>query len=1241
MNESKKIDHECKTGKRSEIPCQLVPDFLQSQQNVNKIFQKQKTESEFFQINQNDNFNTEKSLLPKIRNHQKKTSTDPKVVLIEIAQNFKHILQECFWQDSTSALHAKASFNLEIDKTRMTIRTDCITKKTKIIFSIQNNSIRNYIPIHRNSDVCEEVYSQFSENKNLLKNSRENSNSGDLSKDYKMHSTDDQSRNSAFQKSEQFINILIEQIKSGKFVFLNHFLEKIDKIASLYFYASKISPGANYFLKMTQMIEQKASEYRTIMAEYFEEFEYLSSRFKVKFSKYPSIPLQPRLFNEISEYKSILSDHSNPEMREKYSVQKSLKSSLKASCGNCFCKEEENNLADFACFNPGKAVMESNCRDRRENVECDDNCACGIKCPNRQLQANNFKSLGKEIRSQVSWGIDLFTSSGICDFIPTKIDENDQFQQKDKTLKEDIIKEIVNEMNSHQNEGWNLTVSFKNLYERYQKKFRECKSLLNADNCDYVESIGLYDYRFPDNSKSFCSKISLLEGEIQSEESKNFNRLNFVLSEDIHCQTKNSSEFGHSDIPNFDNRQPKNNFSIHESACEDFDNSEYQNLHLKKVIYKTLLHYSKISQARFLFRGHTKGMGVFNNSNKTIDKNTLVTVYFGEIYPPWYWYVKQDVIKSFLMKAKRSSLKEFSKYKNNYSMDFYNIMLEKSIKEKDGKELAFIDPIFNGNFASRLSHSCKPNCITFPISSKGSYYIGLYAIQNIQADEELTFDYCSFTESQKEYEDSVCLCGSQLCNGHYLNYYKKHSKAFIEAMKIKNGEQFLIDKSDSYFMDFNYAILHLSSPFLRFDQSLLNKFGFGQNLFKESPIWIKKWSSIIIEMIEKEKADLYKNIMETESNVAYENLTDDKKEIRQDIEDLHYQRLHNLVVSVDKLQHFLSDCKKKDGSMSKTFQQRPIFVPESFVLIEFNRLIVKNLAEETLKNTSIEKLETIKGFLDIFMNEKIMKTPVNIVMRLHNEAPSTIVNPVSSRRVNGRRSRSLKNYFRQRTREKSLLQKSMQSRQENHQIGVVNNYTRDVQQMMIKRRILEELDNFKSLIFNNADQTQNNTKKQSIDPDLLQKLPSVKMIDRLKVVINLVFGENQYECGFFKALYSKIDGGLLNFDKTRLIVLKFLILKFSCLFSERQSDFFRIIGNIVYFHAMTVNQFQYNIYDPMTVSVKIRECDLTNPSKLFQKTNLSRDDQIKNLQKSIAVESKSFKKNILELVCLVATRILA
>ena len=53
------------------------------------------------------------------------------------------------------------------------------------------------------------------------------------------------------------------------------------------------------------------------------------------------------------------------------------------------------------------------------------------------------------------------------------------------------------------------------------------------------------------------------------------------------------------------------------------------------------------------------------------------------------------------------------------------------MKEPNGRSIFLVDPLYYGNFASRLSHSCNPNCWVIPVISNGKYSISMYAIKNI------------------------------------------------------------------------------------------------------------------------------------------------------------------------------------------------------------------------------------------------------------------------------------------------------------------------------------------------------------------------------------------------------------------------------------------------------------------------------------------------------------------------------
>jgi len=125
--------------------------------------------------------------------------------------------------------------------------------------------------------------------------------------------------------------------------------------------------------------------------------------------------------------------------------------------------------------------------------------------------------------------------------------------------------------------------------------------------------------------------------------------------------------------------------------------------------------------------------------------------------------------------------------------DFYNITFERHLDDPEGYNILTVDPILHGNYSSRLSHSCSPNCQTINKVRNGAYSIGMFTNKEITFGEELCFDYCSFTESEKEFEEAVCLCGTAFCKGKYLN--------------LANDKKNLgIMKNDHTFLDRNYII---------------------------------------------------------------------------------------------------------------------------------------------------------------------------------------------------------------------------------------------------------------------------------------------------------------------------------------------------------------------------------------------------------------------------------------------------
>ena len=69
---------------------------------------------------------------------------------------------------------------------------------------------------------------------------------------------------------------------------------------------------------------------------------------------------------------------------------------------------------------------------------------------------------------------------------------------------------------------------------------------------------------------------------------------------------------------------------------------------------------------------------------------------------------------------------------------------------------------FQGNMARFMNHSCDPNCETQKWTVNGDTRVGLFAVRDIPAGAELTFNYQFEAMGENK---QVCLCGAKNCSG--------------------------------------------------------------------------------------------------------------------------------------------------------------------------------------------------------------------------------------------------------------------------------------------------------------------------------------------------------------------------------------------------------------------------------------------------------------------------------------------
>lgn len=159
------------------------------------------------------------------------------------------------------------------------------------------------------------------------------------------------------------------------------------------------------------------------------------------------------------------------------------------------------------------------------------------------------------------------------------------------------------------------------------------------------------------------------------------------------------------------------------------------------------------------FRVHPKGHGSIVLCPK-LEANKLVTFYRGEVYPSWRWGEKMDAIASI---QEKKGLKPVLP-------DFFNMALERPMKDPRGYGLLFCDASRKSGYGSMLSHSCQPSCEVRVAAVNGELTLAMTTLREMTTGDELTFDYNAVTESLNEYQSAVCLCGHGRCRGSFLHF---------------------------------------------------------------------------------------------------------------------------------------------------------------------------------------------------------------------------------------------------------------------------------------------------------------------------------------------------------------------------------------------------------------------------------------------------------------------------------------
>jgi len=217
--------------------------------------------------------------------------------------------------------------------------------------------------------------------------------------------------------------------------------------------------------------------------------------------------------------------------------------------------------------------------------------------------------------------------------------------------------------------------------------------------------------------------------------------------------------------------------------------------------------------------------------------------------------------------------------------EFYNIVLERHKDDPTGYNLVTVDPHRKGNFASRLSHSCTPNCTTVVMAVRGTYFIGLYALKRLEYGEELTFDYNSLTEKEEEFQDAVCLCGTTNCRGTYL--YFRGSNCF----------QHIITRDHNFLRRTAIIVNSVRHEVTQVDLEILRRNSIKESLLKGLPAWCEKWAASILEFVEHERRILPQELIHQDGFLEADAIVESGG--------VESSRIQNLALTLNKMRYFL------------------------------------------------------------------------------------------------------------------------------------------------------------------------------------------------------------------------------------------------------------------------------------------------------------------------------------------------
>lgn len=205
----------------------------------------------------------------------------------------------------------------------------------------------------------------------------------------------------------------------------------------------------------------------------------------------------------------------------------------------------------------------------------------------------------------------------------------------------------------------------------------------------------------------------------------------------------------------------------------------------------------------------------------------------------------------------------------------------------------------NGNFISRINHSCEPNCKLKRFIDGKKLKLGVWAKEDIAQGEEITIDFREKSDFERELQGFSCLCGSENCEKSFVSISSSSSpinKVLSEKYSIMHRTKNILDSFNESGITKN-ALCRLA------------RYGFKDLIFEDNlgssvsvllPDWLKSWTCQTLKFIEEESHELKANV----HSVA-ENDEKSSSVTLNDISQLLSSRVRLLAIALDKAKIFL------------------------------------------------------------------------------------------------------------------------------------------------------------------------------------------------------------------------------------------------------------------------------------------------------------------------------------------------